>query len=736
MPKHTQSGVTPATMHKPFAKPNSAGRSGIGGLRPQSPQGADPARGTAADPPRLRGGSEDGFLLIEVIISALLVGLIVIATLTGFDVVNRTSAEQRRHNEAAVLAAQSQEQLRSNPASALNALASSPHEYTRTVNGTIYTITQEAKHVAASGSTAGCSATQATAQTGANFQIASTVTWSLQTATKRPAVKQASIITPPVGSALEVDIGNAPTPTAGVAGVTALVKYAPNESASQVGLQGTTNASGCLIFGGLAATSATLEIEKKIGYVIPSGALQVPTKEVTIAPNITTHTAVTYNQGGSIKATFTNEGKPIAQGKEVTGDTFVAINSNIGVAPEFVVGSTRFEYELGAEERYKSAPSTYESTATTAGPANAAVATSATLYPAGDLFPFPSSTWSVYAGDCTKTSVPSEALASSPPTVEPGKAATVQVPLSYVNLSALTGNRSGAGHEGVAASEELPVKITSTECASAPTPNNAWGTNYAHNQFLTKEGHLTAPFQPFGTSTLCVAKEAANKIYTYTLNNTAAKGPAPKIYLAQKSAAERTAEEAAAKTAKEKRATEEAAAEPAKKQREKEETEAKTAKEKREKEETEAKAAKTAREKAETEMTTARVAREKKEKEEREKWVKEETEKKITNAQRKTKETTQTNARVTKEGEEKTAKEKRASEETAAATAKTKRESEEAAAKTAKEKREKEETEAKPAKEKREKEETEATAAAKVRAEEKPLEEATGITVESKGKCP
>jgi Tfp pilus assembly protein PilV len=693
-------------MHKSFAKPSSAGRSRFRRGRLQPFRFGDFARDTSALAHR-HSGPEDGFLLIEVIISALLVGLIVIATLTGFDVVNRTSADQRRHNDAAVLAAQSQEQLRSDPASALNALATSPHEYTRTVNGTIYTITQEAKHVAASGQTTGCSATQSTAQTGANFQVASTVTWSLQIAAKRPAVKQASIITPPVGSALEVDVGNAPTPTAGVAGVTALVKYAPNESASQVGLQGTTNASGCLIFGGIAATTAMLEIEKKIGYVIPSGAVQVPVKEVTIAPNITTHAAVTYNQGGAIKATFTNEGKTTAQGKTVTGDTFVALNSNIGLSPEFEVGSTRFEYELGAEELYKAAPGVYEATATTPGPANIGGATSATLYPAGDLFPFPSSTWSVYAGDCTKTSVPSEAVASSPPTVEPGKTATVQVPLSYVNLSVLTGNYAGVGHEGVAASELLPVKITSTECASAPTPNNAWGTNYAHNQFLTSQGHLQSPFQPFGTSTLCVAKEASNKTYTYTLKNTAAKGPEPKVYLAQKSATEIATAEATAKTAKEKRVAEEATAKTAKEKRVAEEATAKTAKEKRTKEETEAAAAKT--------------AREKKEKEEREKWKSEEVAKKITKKQREEKEAAQTTARKATEKAETEAKEKRTKEETEATTAKEKRVAEEAAAETAKKQREKEETEA--------------TAAAKTLAEEKTKEEANGITVESKSKC-
>ena len=88
--------------------------------------------------------SDAGDTLIEVIISALLTGLIVVAVFTGFNESNKVSQDERAHNQASVLAAQSQEQLRSDPASALDTLASSPHEYTQTVGGTTYKITQSA----------------------------------------------------------------------------------------------------------------------------------------------------------------------------------------------------------------------------------------------------------------------------------------------------------------------------------------------------------------------------------------------------------------------------------------------------------------------------------------------------------------------------------------------------------------------------------------------------------------
>src|ERR1700721_1479764 len=92
--------------------------------------------------PRVLLGSERGDTLIEIVVSALIVGLIVVGTFTGFRVINRASADPRHHSQASLLASQSQEQLRSDPATALDTLESTPHSYTQTVEGTTYTIKQ------------------------------------------------------------------------------------------------------------------------------------------------------------------------------------------------------------------------------------------------------------------------------------------------------------------------------------------------------------------------------------------------------------------------------------------------------------------------------------------------------------------------------------------------------------------------------------------------------------------
>ena len=665
-----------------------------------------PAGASPRNPMRDRGRDEAGFLLIEVLMSAFLVALIVIATFNGFDAVGASTADQRRHSEAQLLAAESEEQLRTDSATALDALESAPHVYTREVGGTLFTVTQEANPVNAKATGTGCSGTETTKENGANIRIASSVTWASLTAEKRPAVRAASIITPPTGSALEVDVTNGGSSGSGVSGVTATAKFLPTGSGTFHTVEGTTGSAGCVVFTGLDTTLATVEIKELSNYVTEAGKPSYPSKEVSIAPNITTQDPVAYDKGGRITAKFTYKGAQEWEGKVVKGDTFVVSSSEIPAGyPTFEVGSTSLEYQGTGEEQYRPYTSSYAATATTA---------TATKYLYGDLFPFPEA-WSVYAGDCPADKVSSEAEASGGAVVTAGNATEISVPMSRTEVSLWTGSSSSS--KGSAVSEHLgPVYITNKSCKSAETPDNATGAAYdkgtgesyvAEQAQTSTAGHLEDPFQPFGEYSLCLVDKTTDKTYTVSYTNSTVSGTAPQIYVTQRTEAEDTKINGEETTAKEKR--------------EKETSEAQTAKEKREKEETEAKTAKEKREKEETEAKTAKEKREKTEKEEREKWEKEEKEKKITKAQKTTKESEQKTKRESSEKTEKTAKEKRASEE--------------ATAKAAKEKREKEETEAKAPREKREKEETEAKAAKESREKEETTEKASGVTVASGEKC-
>jgi hypothetical protein len=471
-------------------------------------------------------------MLIEVIVSTLMIALIVVATLTGFDVFNRATADERHHAQATLLAAQSQEYLRSDPASALTALETAAHVYTRALGGTTYTITQEAKPVGASGSATTCSVSEATTSSGSNFQITSTVAWT-QLGSRQP-VKQSSIITPPTGSDLEVDVGAFPAPTTvGVPGLAVTAKFTPPESA-QVSVEGITNSGGCVVFTGIPATSAIVEVAERARYVTPTGLLKWPTKEVTIAPNITTHYHVTYNEGGKVLGEFAYKGVTKTwEGKPVVSDTFVVFQPNM-LGTEFAVGSTKFEYEAGGEELYKPLTGTFATSAETAA---------GTKYSAGDLFPFLSGAVA-YAGDCAKNKVEAEA----PVLVEPGKTSSVKIPLSFVALNVKSGTKA---KPGALETTSYPVAITNSQCAITEVPVHGTAANLRHNQVSNTEGHLTNPFQPFGKYELCLYNATAKKTYTATYTNSKPEGSTVTLYLGELSKLEREAEEAKTKKTRE-----------------------------------------------------------------------------------------------------------------------------------------------------------------------------------------
>jgi type II secretory pathway pseudopilin PulG len=468
--------------------------------------------------PRLGVGqpAEDGFMLIEVVITAFLVGLIVVAVFSGFSVASSTSADQRRHDQAAVLAAQSQEQLRTDPANALEVLEATPHTFTQTLGGTKYTITESAKFINDKTQASACTAPGEVAkQSGSYLQITSAVTWTAVNSTY-PKVEQSSIITPPTGSALEIDVVNGASPEEGVSGVNASVEYTGVESTQPTLVEGTTTANGCVVFGAIPATTALVNVKPPLGYVTPSDTFKIPPEPVTLAPNLTTHKEYIVNRGGAIKAEFTYNGTP------VKGETFVASNGKL-TAPSFVLGSTSYKYESGGEERYTPLANTQALTAETP---------IATNYPTGNLFPWASEKYLVFAGDCLKNNIKEtsnpEGLKPEEVLVEPGKTATVKIPMSLVTLNVYPGTVLSPGTPSGA----LPVRITNTGCKT-PSPNAATAPLYIHEQKLSG-GHLENPYQPYGSNfSLCVYSEAKKANYTVSYANEKQAGSTRNIYLGE-----------------------------------------------------------------------------------------------------------------------------------------------------------------------------------------------------------
>ncbi|MGH2865103.1 MAG: type IV pilus modification PilV family protein [Solirubrobacteraceae bacterium] len=482
--------------------------------------------------------SDEGFLLIEVVISALIVGLIVVGTLTGLDVAQGTSISERDHNEATVLATESQEALKSDPASTFDSANNNyEHIYKQSINGETYKVTQQASFPTSGGEATACSATNTTRQESNSVDLTSTVNWPQQETQENlhktdPPVKVSSVTTPPAASALEVDVGNYPTPTAGVSGMTAIVKYKTSEASPESSLQGTTEASGCVVFSSVPATSAIVEFQEKVGYVTPAGEWHRQPKEVTIAPNYTTHYPVTFNQGGAIKAEFSyggstspyvhenNKKEPNKVTEPVELDTFVAYNELIDSTPNFVVGSAKYGNTSGtyANDLGTNEAATWAHTITTPVLAG--------KYPNGNLFPFPSpGAWKVYAGACTANDpkVLNSALADPSAEVQPASTTTVTVPTAYMQLNVYTGTLASKG--SLVETTAYPVVITNPSCQDI-TPNEGTVFNAQEEENTTTTagtanwgGHLPHPFMPLGPGELCLGPYTSG--WTHYLFNTA-----------------------------------------------------------------------------------------------------------------------------------------------------------------------------------------------------------------------
>jgi Tfp pilus assembly protein PilV len=501
----------------------------------------------------MHAGAEDGLLLMEVLISALIVGLIVVGTFTGIDVAQSTSISERDHNEAILLSSESQESLRSAPASTFDSSTGVwEHTYSKSINNETYKVTQKASFLNSGGEASACSATNTTRQETNSLRLTSVVAWPQQEAQEQkhgtdPPVTVSSLTTPPAASALEVDVGNYPTPTAGVAGVPVTITYTSNGSSTEESLSGTTASPGCVVFSAVPATSAKVEIGEKAGYVDPAGSSKWPTKEATIAPNHTTHYPVTLNEGGAITAEllYKNEttwkhprnGSGAEIPEPVTGDTIVARNQLMESSPSFELGSAKAgTWSSGIYTPVFGTTTTASST--TANPTWAEsittpMETGGSKYPNGNLFPFPApGAWGVYAGACTENDPHTLNAAITEPTVDVTPATThaVKVPVALMELNVYTGTKTTPG--GFEEATAYPITITNTACGNL-TPDNETAidepkeTEYNTVSNSTNSttwpdygGHLEHPFLPFGKGRLCLAYNTSSptKHETFTTN--------------------------------------------------------------------------------------------------------------------------------------------------------------------------------------------------------------------------
>jgi type II secretory pathway pseudopilin PulG len=442
--------------------------------------------------------SERGDTMIEVLISALLVGLVVVGTLTGFNSATKASYDERAHAQATVCAQQDEERMRGLTTKQLSELGTSSRKVTDTCEpyvegsgykGTVYTITSTAQYV--NDKTVG---TACSPEGSADYlRTTSSVKWAaLRT---RKEVTQSSIVTNPIGASLLVKIENQVGEGVPGANVTAV-----GENTNQTQ---TTNSEGCAIFASLVAPSVTVTVAKT-GWVDHEGEALAP-ETLKLVTGKTTSVTYQLGEAGSIKATFTS--KSVGE----LGDTFVAFQSEIVRVPLFMLEGTISSSVIAASTDYKS-PVTSSPKA---------------LFPFQKLpAPGSPSPYTVYAGDCEKNNptLYEAGFVNATAQVGPGEEAPLSKPLELppVNIIVKAGYESGAHAGLVVGGPSTSASVTDTGCTGI-IPTNYFGKSapsYVHYQPLAAgTGHLTYPGQPYGAFSLCVSGGGRKWVGTFT-NNT------------------------------------------------------------------------------------------------------------------------------------------------------------------------------------------------------------------------
>jgi type II secretory pathway pseudopilin PulG len=452
--------------------------------------------------------AQGGFMLLEVVISALLVGLIAVATFAGFDSAGRIRGDERSHAQATVLVQQDEERLRGLTTTQLAQLGTAEphyeaengmclekisstiwHYYSKentsfcekaslagtTYSGIVFTVTSSAEFVTAATGKLTCEVSAGTAD---YIRTKSSVTWP--SLGSRPPVTQSSVVSTPSSGGLLVKIENQDKEPVEGANVTA--------EGTALSATETTSAAGCAIFGALKAQTDKISVVKS-NYVDVNGTNPPKSKESKVSAGTLGTQSFKIAAPGSITATF--ESNKVS-GPTVKGVSFVAAQAEIETAPKYFVTETGGTLEEAL--------------------------TVTNLFPFAHLV---EGTWkpepyTVYAGDC-KANEPSAVGATNKTVlVEPSVASPVKVEVPAVNVTVWEGTKGTPTlkHPTVTA------MIINTECKGATPPvRAAKAAAYEHTvNVSTTTGNIEAPYlyQPYAKKLqFCAVAKIGATYYKY-----------------------------------------------------------------------------------------------------------------------------------------------------------------------------------------------------------------------------
>jgi Tfp pilus assembly protein PilV len=411
---------------------------------------------------------EHGWLIVEVMISAVVLILAGLAIYSGLDGASSASGRNRNRTEAAVLAQQDQERMRAMDTSALNAYIKTPNVQTLTVGGLTYTVTSNVAYANDTASSPSCTSATALAS---YLKISSTVS---DPTNKNKPVTIDSLMSPRAdqsGAAVQIVGRNG---TTGIAGIP--VSLDENSS-----LNDTTDSNGCVQFGFLKGTNYHVSYSKT-GYVDADGNTPQTAEPITVVAGHTTLTQFQYDLAGAIRASFRDQ----AAGTVARGRGLTVFNTGLA----------------GTQERSFL-------TGTGLTDAASAIATSGTMTTPVSLFPF-TSAYSVWAGACDAAKPPAAQQRSA--TVTPGGTLILSPSTAYLMQPKLTVTvtKQTSSGGGLSNLQNADVKVTDVCGAKYP------------QMTLTNSSGVTTSGYPFGTLSVC-ADDNASTPHTAsgTVTNTA-----------------------------------------------------------------------------------------------------------------------------------------------------------------------------------------------------------------------
>lgn len=486
--------------------------------------------------------ADSGMTLIEVIVSALLVALIAIGTLTGLTDANKVAGNERVHAQATTIAQQNEEQLRGAPLFGRYGLAKFG-ESTKTVaenglcveqvsGGWRYSTKAALSEKAASNTcekTVVAEAYATEAEKGAKYtntvftvkssgefyppgeegstcktekgnteviKTTSSVTW---TGNPGKEVTQSSFVKVPANYGLLVKVKNRNNEAVAGAKVVVETVTEPHEI---LGEQTTPYPSGCVVFGALAE-NVDVYAEKGNWVNFNGKVPKTAPQEKVLKTSAVTSTEPTIEAPGSLVAEFVE-----GSGKSVESFTFVASHPTGGMSsPTFLVGGSSTQH------------------------------TSDEL--SNDLFPFvePGTPWqdskyTVYAGSCEKNNpltVTGGKIKDPSVQVEPNLPASAKIEAPPVTVTIWEGQ--SASNKGAAElAESTSAKIIDTACKGEPSQNYS-PVPYEYTVQFKKGVPFYLPYA--AELELCVVGHLSGGYYKneFKLTNTEQAGTAATDYL-------------------------------------------------------------------------------------------------------------------------------------------------------------------------------------------------------------